>query len=308
MPENSSGNVLAKKLTSEDIVIVISIVISLLLAPLLSCLWFLYSPIVVPPLIIAIFLGIAVSALLYRFLGGVRDASFTIGTLKVTGTAAIPIGIAWWSNGELKQYVAEHITHKETFDISKHVIPSSEEWFAINKQNGTPIKLEFPYFNQEHLPPTYQEIHELRKGIDIKLRQTDNMIYAVLNSGVEQTLGKIEAKEINSIGYHNKNKIGVQLKPYRVVSFGAAKREDVNNNLPFLIETKGFSNNYTRFALISRDEEKVVYESAILLRGAEVVEYDDQFFLISIVQVNHNPTDSEPYAKIYIAKIILKYV
>ncbi len=75
----------ASTFTAEDTVITVAIVITLLLAPFLTALWYLDEPILVPPPIIAIFLGIAVSALLYRFLGGVHHASFTV-------------FVAWWSN------------------------------------------------------------------------------------------------------------------------------------------------------------------------------------------------------------------
>lgn len=290
-----------KRLSAEDIVIVVSIVMSLLLAPLLSILWFLDNPITVPPPIISIFLGIAVSALLYRFLGGVHDASFTVGALKVTGTAAILIFVAWWSNGELKQFIPDKKTPAEPFDLSKHVIPSPEKWYAVSKESGAPLVLEFPSFDQKHNPPPPDELNVLREDRNINIKEKGKEIIAYLNNGGNRILGKISPNEINDLGFFRDIKI--QLIPYRVVTLGATQKEDINANLPFVFETRGFAENYTRYALLSKKDDREIHEGAILLRGAEVIEYEKHYYLISVVQVNHSPEDVEPYAKIYIAEI-----
>ena len=54
-----------------------------------------------PAILIAIATATAVSALIYRFLGGVAGASFTIGALKLAGTGAMLIGTAWWVDDRL---------------------------------------------------------------------------------------------------------------------------------------------------------------------------------------------------------------
>ena len=48
---------------------------------------------------IALFLSAGVTALLYRFLGGVQGATFTVGALKLGGAAAVMIGVAYWLDG-----------------------------------------------------------------------------------------------------------------------------------------------------------------------------------------------------------------
>ncbi len=299
MPESTLEKKIINKLSAEDIVIVVSIVMTLLLAPLLTILWFFDKPILVPPPIISIFLGIAVSALLYRFLGGVQDASFTVGALKVTGTAAILIAVSVWANDELEEYIPS--VHGTSFDITRHSIPDSDTWLAVNKETGNPITLEFPKFNQKHDPPSLEELNLMRKGRDINLILENGDIFAYLKNGGDRVLGQIPKNEINKIGFYGDEKI--QLIPYRVVTLGASQKEDITANLPFVIETRGFNDNYTRFALIPKSGGDEIHEGAILLRGADVVEYQNHHYLISVVQVNHDPEDAEPYAKIYIAEI-----
>ncbi|MDH3976313.1 MAG: hypothetical protein OEV42_18765, partial [Deltaproteobacteria bacterium] len=111
---------------------------------------------------------------------------------------------------------------------------------------------------------------------------------------------------IKEMGYFKELKI--HLIPYRVVTLGATQKEDINARLPFIFETRGFAENYTRYALISRKDKKEIHEGAILLRGAQVIEYEDHHYLISVVQVNHGPEEVEPYAKIYVAEIHISRV
>jgi len=48
-----------------------------------------------PSIMISIFLSAGITALVYRFLGGIQGASFAIGALKLGGTIAALIGIAF---------------------------------------------------------------------------------------------------------------------------------------------------------------------------------------------------------------------
>lgn len=101
-------------LCAEDYIILTVIVICLVGPILMLGIWQIYS-IYFPPALIAIFLGISVASLLYRFLGGVHDATFAIGALKVTGSAAVLVGIAWWTNSQLNQQIEVYNTQKNNF-------------------------------------------------------------------------------------------------------------------------------------------------------------------------------------------------
>ena len=56
-----------------------------------------------PPMLISMLLGISTAALTYRYLGGASDATFSMGLLKVTGSAALLLGTAWLSNNYLEK-------------------------------------------------------------------------------------------------------------------------------------------------------------------------------------------------------------
>ena len=56
-----------------------------------------------PPMLLSILLGIAVAALTYRYLGGSQGSVFSVGALKIVGSAALLIGTAYLANSGLTQ-------------------------------------------------------------------------------------------------------------------------------------------------------------------------------------------------------------
>ena len=293
-----------RSLNAEDLVIVIAIVITLLLSPLLAALWFLEKPILIPPPIISIFLGIAVSALLYRFLGGVHNASFTVGALKVTGTAAILIGVAYWSNGQLEKYLPQKTPEYPHFDFEKDVSPDASGWYAVDLDTGKPVSINFRGHDQQHPAPAQNELDTLRQNRNLGLKRVDGQLLVYAKDS-QHIVGLLAQQELNAQGYHNSDDI--ELRPYRVETFASVQESDINRNLPFTVATNGFSEDYTRFILKSKQDGSTLLEDAILRRGAKIFKYQQKYYLISVVQVNHAPESIEPYAKIYIAEIMINH-
>jgi len=232
-----------RSLNAEDLVIVIAIVITLLLSPLLAALWFLEKPILIPPPIISIFLGIAVSALLYRFLGGVHNASFTVGALKVTGTAAILIGVAYWSNGQLEKYLPQKTPEYPHFDFEKDVSPDASGWYAVDLDTGKPVSINFRGHDQQHPAPAQNELDMLRQNRNLGLKMVDDQLLVYAKDS-QHIVGLLAQQELNTQGYHNSDDI--ELRPYRVETFASVQESDINRNLPFTVATNGFSEDYTR--------------------------------------------------------------
>lgn len=56
-----------------------------------------------PPTLIATFLAVAIAALTYRFLGGVGGAQFSVGLLKLGGSAAFLVGLIWFVGDRLRE-------------------------------------------------------------------------------------------------------------------------------------------------------------------------------------------------------------
>lgn len=178
-----------QQLSGDDVVIIIAFALTLLLAVGACVLWFLSDPIVIPPPVISILLGIAVSSLAYRFLGGIGDASFSMKGLKVGGSSAVLIGVAVWSNSELGKYVPEKDERRTPLALSQHVIPAVDKWYAVDVVNGSPVELEFPLFSQSHKPPSYRTINENLASRTLSLYQaSSDKFHVVFENGNKQIL------------------------------------------------------------------------------------------------------------------------
>lgn len=104
-------------LTNEDKVIIFIIALGLLGG---VALFFM----LVPPIIISVFLAMGVSALVYRFLGGIKpEANFVIKTITIGGTLGALITVAIVINSYLCKEVA--------VDINDLFQPSVRTWTAI---------------------------------------------------------------------------------------------------------------------------------------------------------------------------------
>lgn len=106
----------------EDIVICIAVALGLLIALLLS--WLMVQQGAdYPPTLISAFLGIAIAALTYRFLGGTSTTEFSMGALKLGGSAALLIGTTWFVGDRLR----DEIRLYDSMDTYRQQIATLEE-------------------------------------------------------------------------------------------------------------------------------------------------------------------------------------
>ena len=67
-----------------------------------------------PSIMISIFLSAGITALVYRFLGGIKEASFGIGALKIGGTIAALVGVAFWIDSTKQLNPEFHLLSEDT--------------------------------------------------------------------------------------------------------------------------------------------------------------------------------------------------
>lgn len=170
----------------EDTVVTASVVIGILGGGIMS----LFPE--VPHIIVSIFLGMGISSLVYRFLGGIRqDSSLTLTGIKLTGTVAVWIACALIINNEL----ADQRVQKGT-SMSKYLIVSVWEGLeglakdiAVNA--GEDLKKIDPC----------EEDGEVKEGkFKIPLDMLQNEKYIVIN----QKSDTESEKPIATLEYDNK--------------------------------------------------------------------------------------------------------
>lgn len=126
----------------EDIVVTSSVAIGILGGGIMS----LFAKI--PPIIIGIFLGMGISSLVYRFLGGItQDNSFAVKGIKLTGTVAVWIACALIINNELAKEM-----DKRTDDIMK-----KELILTVRDNNGLLMRGIQLTVADEIIPPQQED-------------------------------------------------------------------------------------------------------------------------------------------------------
>lgn len=126
----------------EDIVVTSSVAIGILGGGIMS----LFSKI--PPIIIGIFLGMGISSLVYRFLGGItQDNSFAVKGIKLTGTVAVWIACALIINNELAKEM----------DIQAGDIMQKELILTVRDNNGLLMRGIQLTVADEIIPPQQED-------------------------------------------------------------------------------------------------------------------------------------------------------
>ena len=152
----------------DDIVLWIAIAFCLLTPVVLVFIWA-YDGKFIPPMILSVLLGIAVAALTYRYLGGTQGTQFSVGALKLAGSAALLLGTAYLTNDGLSKQM----------DSENSVV-------RLHEANGKIKKLEntLDQKNSEHKA----ELEKLKSDVQTKhgtiLSLEKQLIIAMQNQGV----------------------------------------------------------------------------------------------------------------------------
>ncbi|HHQ4675777.1 TPA: hypothetical protein ACSP2I_003119 [Aeromonas veronii] len=88
----------------DDIVLLVVMAFCITTPVILTSLWA-FSDRYYPPMLIAALLGIAIAALTYRYLGGTAGSEFSVGVLKVAGSAALLVGTMYFTNEGLAKQI-----------------------------------------------------------------------------------------------------------------------------------------------------------------------------------------------------------
>jgi len=157
----------------------------------------------VPAALISIVLAIAVATLIHAFLGGVSEAGFNLGALRVTGSAAVLLGSAWLFNSLLAPQLAEmraERLERYSFRFDQHATPAAG-WFAVSNTSGIPVDVKFT-------DPVTDKVVETVMGRSgsLRLRLAYDELrrrYVVLgvDAEMEESLGYVEVRDaIGAVG------------------------------------------------------------------------------------------------------------
>lgn len=256
------------------------------------------------PVLVSVFIAIGFSAAIYRFLGGLSGSGMNIGPAKLAGTAAAFLAITWFLNQSLeKQWI---VGSGSLSAAQLSVIPS--DWFAMDKNSGDPVKVDFVLNDSvvSSVPAGVPNFSNRQLILDLPGDQGSNFAYSIKTSNGKDSilLGGISPGELS------KNRLFRSFSNNASILFTSdlvkpIQEIDIAPELPFFIRTGNFTQNLSRFALVRRNDKKVLTTSSIYLRGGKIYEVGNRLFLIMITQVDHTRSEElgGPYAKFGIIEL-----
>jgi hypothetical protein len=242
LSKKQANTTLGSRLSHEDIVITLAIGIGFIGGVIIFCLK-------LPPIIVAIFLATGIASLVYGFLGGIQEATFNLGPIKLVGSIAALLGCTWFINS---------------------------------------------YLEKQMTPPPIE---------NYSLGHSDRRFTVFSEAKPDSTLGYINAENLKDIRLFNSIK---NLRGFIVTDRLPPGTRNIDlDPIPFRLSTRTYGNEYSRY-ILSDKTDSVVHNGCIMRKQAEIVEINGGYYLVAVVEVNHNPVEGEkPYAKFAAGEIIV---
>ncbi len=265
------------KLTSEDIVIIVVCTLGLIGGVIL---FYLNSP----PIIISLFLATGLSALVYRFLGGIEYAVFGIGALKLAGVGAFLIGSAFWINSYLE---------KQLVNIFE---PGINNWIAIDYE-GNPIDVKIFGSNSVSKPDSAIFYDKPRR-----INFEGNRYLISSKKKPNFILGYVENADLSAAKLFNDLDDG--LSDFIVTARLRENTSDITlDALPFRLNTQEFNYGHTKYRLVDNDG-RLVLEDILVGRQAKILKLSGKFYLAAVVEFKHHDKKAKKnYSKFAFGKI-----
>ena len=245
----------------------------------------------------------AVATLVYAVLGGISEAGFNFGPVKVTGSAAVLFGGAWLINAALEPQLErirdERRVEQFSFDFDEHAAPA-DGWFAIDERTAVPVEVEFT-------DPVTEKTAEVvtppsAPNLPLKLvPEPSNDNYLVTGAGTETGpgLGYVSAQDlISAVGAFG-------LQPGTGYGFSAPPSRRGNTmfrgaSMPFEIEAIRFSGfaDYDLRRCDAQESAPPDHSSSLASGDGELVtltiEGERRSFLIAVVAADQRANPNEP--------------
>lgn len=263
-----------------------AVLISVLALGLLGPVAIYLFKVAVPQIVVAVLLGCAVAALVYRWLGGISaDTSFAIGALKLGGSMAALLGCAWFFNSQL---VAQ-----TSIDMDKLFKPHHKDWFAFDRESAAPVAVEVGELGEIEEPSA-----DFLADMRLDISQTGDS-YRVVSEKGGFSLGVLGQGDLEALGLGGAD-LPDGLSPFVVTRRLSADKSAPLDPIPFTLRTGPYGNEHSSFRLLSSDGTDVI-QGSIYQKGARVFETDAGTWVVAVVEVDHGA--GPPYAKFAVGKL-----
>lgn len=203
---------------------------------------------------------------------------------------ALLLGTTWFLNATLEKQIS--IENNVSF------YPDTSQWYCADIKTGKPLKVEIKGLKSDLKLSDRELLKNQRLDVYIDSVNRD-IIHVVTNNNFDiGTLNYSDLKKLDLSKFNN-------LKPLDFFTTSALKPQstyDIAEELPFKIITGTYANERSRYKLIERKTGKELHKGSIYRRNTEIIQINDAFFVISVVEVNHKKL--APFAKFSILKLL----
>jgi hypothetical protein len=232
------------------------------------------------PIVLLIFIGISVTALIYNMLGGLKDSFFGHGAFRVGGSGAFLIGFLFILNPILER---QSKPGKNDF-----VVPHFKEWIAVNKNNLRPVNLYFPFSG---ITIDSTDFARIKTDDKLMFNIDAEYLYVLKGNPDGAQVGKIPLNQLE-----NRISSIMQLEVKRSMVFQGTlslnAKTPVTSWFPYHIVPIRFEDNVTSYAIHGESSQELLLRSEILLRGTQVHNINGVWYAVTVHSVNH---ESEPF-------------
>ena len=225
------------------------------------------------PILTALCAAMTATALLYRFLGGVRGSTFRLAAIRFSGSGAVLLGVTWFVNNQLVEQ-------------NPIVDPNPQSWIAIGK-TGVPTAVKIG--RKENVPDSLF-LNAVTWGAILEFGNI--RVLSPENHG----LAKMELQSLSNLGFFNH--VEIEMLTGRGIRFTgelSIGEQDDLSPYPYTIRTERFVNSYNGYSIL--DTNQVLIEDGLLRsKDFRFFKHEDKHFLIFVSRAIHNDAENEPWA------------
>lgn len=234
------------------------------------------------PILVAVLLGFGVAAAIYRFLGGVEGASIATGSLRLGGTAAVFLAIAWFVNDNLV--------------VQMGIQPNPATWLALDHQKGIPVPVSVAGVERVAKPRSdLLDNHAWSAKLQpagLRLSSQTAGTSGAVTADDPFSLGYVPSSTLQSLRLFNTVKTGI----FRFTGPLAAGTLSVNlRPYPFVMNVGRFEDGLADYELVSGGAS--LGSGSLRNKAGEVFQIGRQHFLLMVTAADHAPQakdDEEP--------------